>query len=151
MKNLTIKEFTLEIHGLPNERFKAIEVENFFQNLADLKEMGPVMNVTLAYKFKDSLENVLKVSKHRLKVQHYTRKMGYGVSNTKKMRYQKKINIYKRKAVLENNLAKEKLGLGKEETIDYQTMQDKKVLKAFVSFEDSETANKLGKEINKVT
>lgn len=138
------------MHGLPNERLKPIEIENFFQSVVDKKEMGSVMNVTLAYKFKDSLENVLKVSKHRLKVNQYMKKMTYGVTNSKKMQYQKKINIYKRKAVLENNLAKEKLGLGKDERIDYRTMQDKKVLKAFVSLEDSETALKLRQEINQV-
>ena len=150
-KNLTIKSFTLEIHGLPHEKLKALEIEKFFQNIVTLRELGAVMNVTLAYKFKDSLENILQVSKYRIDIQHYTKKMSYeSVSKRKKMRYHNKIKVLKRKAVIENNLAKEKLGLEKNELIDYQSMQDKKVLKAFISFEDSETAKKLNKIINQV-
>jgi hypothetical protein len=150
-KNLTIKSFTLEIMGLPHEKLKPLELEKFFQNIVNIRELGPVMNVTLAYKFKDSLENILQVSRYRLDIQHYTKKMSYdSVSKRKKMRYHNKIKVLKRKAVIENNLAKEKLGLGPKELIDYQTMQDKKVLKAFISFEDTETTKKLRNIINKV-
>lgn len=126
-------------------------MHTFFQSIVDLKELGGVTKVTLAYKFKDSLENVLNVSKYRLKVNHYMKKMTYGISESKKTRCIRKMNVYKRKAILENNMAKEKLGLGKDEVIDYRNMNDKKVLKAFVSFEDSETATKLRKMMNQVT
>jgi hypothetical protein len=54
------------------------------------------------------------------------------------------------KAVLENDLAKEKLGLKKEELIDYQSMGDKKILKAYISFEDTETATKMKQILNTV-
>lgn len=126
-----------------------MELEQFFQSIMDHHQLGAVTNVTLAYKFKDSLENLLKVCEYRLQIQRYQKKISFGtISQRKKDNYIQKMNVLKRKAVLENNLAKEKLGLKKEEMIDYQNMADKKILKAFVSFEDSESTTKIRKIIN---
>lgn len=150
-KNLTIKDFTLEITELPNEKIGGLELEKFFQGIVDHHQLGAVTNVTLAYKFKDSLENLLRVCEYRLGIKRYEKKISYGtISKGKKEGYERKIRVLKTKAVLENNLAKEKLGLKKEEYIDYQNMADKKVLKAFISFEDTETATKLGDILNNV-
>lgn len=97
------------------------------------------------------MENILQVSAYRLEIQRLTKKLSYdSVSQRRKDRYTQEIRVLKRRAVLENNLAKEKLGLRKEELIDYQNMADKKVLKAFISFEDTETCTKMYNIINDV-
>lgn len=137
--------------GLPNEKLRGLEIETFFQELVELKQLGNVTNITLAYKFKDSLENVLKVSDYRLRIQNLLKKMSLdSVVQRKKVRYFRRIEKLKKMAVLENILAKKKLGLTKSQNIDYRNMEDKKVLKAFVSFEDSETTSKLRTMINTV-
>ena len=149
---MTIKEFTIEVTGFPNEAIHVHEIEDFFNKICASRKLMPVSNVTLAYKFKNSLENIIKVSEYHLKIQEYKIQIERSNLNKRKLiQIAKKIDNLKKRAIKENKAAKKKLGLLPEEIIDYKNMQDNKILKAFVSFEDTETTDTIRNEITNVT
>lgn len=149
---MTIREFTLEVKGFPNQKITSDKIEEFFQNLCENQEgFRGVTNVTLAYKFKNSLENILKVSENKLKCAEYRHKITLDrVKQYQKLRYSILINKLLKQAKEQNKIAKKKLGLGPEELIDYRRMEDQTILKAFVSFEDTKTRDQVRELLNTV-
>lgn len=148
---MTIKEFTLEVTGFPNERIRDYEIETFFQTLSQSQELKNVTNVTLAYKFQNSLENILKVSTNKLKVADQRHKLTLdSVRGYERTKLNISIDKLMKEAKKQNQIAKKKLGLGEKDLIDYRKMEDQTILKAFVSFEDTKSADQMRKLLNDV-
>ena len=137
--------------GFPNERIRDYEIETFFQTLSQSKELKNVTNVTLAYKFQNSLENIMKVSTNKLKVAEQRHKLTLqSVKGYEKTKLNISIGKLMKEAKRQNKIAKKKLGLGEKELIDYRKMEDQTLLKAFVSFEDTKSADEMRKLLNDV-
>ena len=111
--------------------------------------MGSVTDITLAYKFEDSLDNILRISECRLQIKELVKNISLN-SGKKHEKYQKKIEKLKKVIKNQSKLVKKKLSLPEDEEIDLKNMTDEEVLKAFISFEDSNTPLKLKEIINKV-
>lgn len=148
---MTVKEFTVELVGFPDEAIVSNEVQFYIANILTQHNMKNITNTSLAFKFNDSLQNIIKVSECRIKAQFFlNRSNDYSLHEREREKYRKKMTEYKEIALKEHFIAKQKLKLSKSEQIDYRTMNDKKILKAYVSFEDSETAEKFRKMLLKV-
>ena len=148
---MTVKNFTLEISGFPNENVKTMDIGSMFNKITEKEGWGKVVSITKAFKFKNTLGDIIKVSEHRLKIHNLNIKLfAPDVRKAKKMFIKKQINFLYYKVTRLSNIIKKKLGLTAEENIDYTNMHENKILKAYVSFNDTDTTNKIRKLINKV-
>lgn len=149
-KNLTVKNFTLEITGFPNENIKTTDIALMFNKITEKEGWGKVTSITKAFEFKNTLGDIIKVSEYRLTIHNLSKELFHpNTKKTKKTLLKRQINFWNYRATRLNNIIKKKLGLAIEENIDYTNMHENKILKAFVSFSDTDTTNNIRKLINK--